>query len=540
MTKDLKEDFPNRLVRVLKTINRKMSDGSTSKVKQAYYVRQASPGDQYAHAELPKFDPNAGGDFQPYDGATVPGDIPPPQPEMPAEPEPPPVSLVVKSHDIPWMSQEEKNTDPIPPEIRRRFSGDKSARAVRPLYNTAPMTGVRPADTMMWDANEPDVLDRLRSGKISSIKTSGAENGVMLVKVDHTDGARYKCYLKMENLNDPFTYEAWGEFYTLDRNKGDLSRRAAAAYEVAKACGLDDLIPPTVVRVDEYGDLDPILSNELIERADRAYESLARATGDSSDVLRKRLKGYGSMQLYLEETSGIHQQEWVKAVFGAPTNALNTLFETIPEHVKIPLLRGAVLDFVLWTGDRCLADLVFCEDDKHPVHFIDNDLSLPDPGMMAAAQVQHGGDYLSPHTHELDCPPMLWSDVAMLVALRGGEDEHGLYEKIGVDVAARIGTDRATELARCLLEHQIPEMNVAGLLLRTRMLRTNSRDVMRNPYLASQYLVEAMTGEHGNLLTQIPGLIEYVNAVMSKATNSEFDFVDRLMSEGEEEDVDQR
>ncbi len=533
------EEFPSRLVRVLKTIKRRQSDGTTNQVQQAYYVRQASPGDRYASQPAQQFEPQAQG--MPQDALPVPDEDPssymPQGGQLPVEPAaPPPKSIVVKSHEIPWLVGQEEDPDPIPPEVRRRFDGNPINRVVKPTFSSAPMNSVASGEALMWGAHEPDVMDRLRAGRIVSIRSSGAENGVMFVKLEHTDGTRYRAYLRMEGLNDPFTYEAWGESYALDRTNGDLSRRASAAYEISKATGLDDLVPPTGVRMDEYGDLDPILSDELIERADYYAESIARVTGENPGLLRRKLKGFGAVQLFVEETSGIESQEWFRGIFGGSTDALNRVFEIMPPQIRAAMLRGAVLDYILWTGDRTIADLMFCPNDKHPVHFINNDLSLPHPGLMAAAQTQHGRTFIEAHTQELDCPPMLWSDVALMVALRGQEAEEDDYERIGIESAKRLGIERAIDLTRCLMEHQIPELHIAGMLLRTRLLRTNSRDIMRNPYIASQLLVEAMTGVQDGLLFQFPGVFDYVNGIMSKATHKDYDFVSELMSENDGEE----
>jgi hypothetical protein len=232
--------------------------------------------------------------------------------------------------------------------------------------------------------------------------------------------------------------------------------------------------------------------------------------------------------MFIPESTTIESEGWLRGMFaggsgaeGSPKDDLNRIFEVMPPEVMVALVRTAVLDYLLWTGDRPLAGLAFCRDPRHPVHLLDNEICLPDPKQMLFMYEKHGGSYTDPVPVEAEHYPALWSDAVLMVAIRGSEEEIGVYEKVGVEVARRMAGSRATELARSLLAHRVPGDSVAALVFRSRLLKNYARDIARDPFFAIRYM--AVVSDDTDM-----DPFEYTNKVMSEALASEYDFLSSL------------
>ena len=555
----ISEGLPGGLIRVLKTIKRRLRDGRTVDVEQAFHVKKAAAGDRYAHRHQADLgSPISTEAEEQQDDGQEPQQDPPQAADSSALPEVspplPPKRMAVKAHDIPWivdgLRERPKAVDPIPRELRSRFAkGNKAGRIPLPFAGDAPMTGVDAGDSIMWGSYEPDIIMRLRAGAIVGLRSAGAQNGCLVARVESQDGVARSAYMRVDGLNDPFVYKAWGKLYELDRKNGSASRLSAAAYEVAKASGFDDLVPPTVYRTDEYGDLGPILSAELIERSNAYCESLAAATGETPEVLRRRVRGYSSLQLYSEGVHTIDKEKWFSGIFSKGSDSdrkdvLNHVFDALPPKIRAAFLRVAALDFLLWTGERSLASLLFCSHDRHPVHLIGNELSLPNPRRLAAAYKKHGGAFLDEPPAAVKQMPMLWSDISLALAARGGEAELRMFEQIGIETAMRMKGDRSVDLARTLLEFQIDPLAVAATLARAGALGTHSGKIARNPLMMAAYYAELVDGveipaDHAgvSVSVELAHVIPPVNFAMSKVLARDYDFVAEMKRGSDDGDL---
>jgi len=541
----ISEAMPAGLMRVIRKLKRKGSDGKVKEYEQAFHVKKAAPGDRYAQRkemEVPD---------QPGSAASVPGVDQGSVSQVQADPgqvnHPEVARVAVKVLELPWeLGDRRDSTDPVPPEIRKRFDPlHKNIRTTNPLSHFSPANTVTPAEQMMWGVVEQELVQRLRSGRMTKFKVAGSSTGAVFVKVEGDDGYIHNAYLRCEGLNDPYAYQVWGKLYGVVQREGGFSRRAAAAYEISKSTGFDDIVPPTVLRFDEYGNLDPIMSVELIERADRFEESLARATGEISPIVRRRISGFASVQFYPGGFHGIDGEEWFHGLFGGESGGqsetLNRFFDSVPEDRRMAILRTAVFDFILWTGDRTFGNIGWNAsiDRKHTSVLLDNEICLPDPRAMALIRPKYGPDYLS-QPRDPDAFPLMWSDPAMLVAARGGDLELRDYEEIAVDSVRRMRDGRSVELVRSLMDHQISHMAIAGMLARVGMLWTHHQQIARNPYLAMDYFFQLGTesSEPGILEAELHEVETYVNDVMSEALGRPFNFSEQMLGrEAEETDA---
>ena len=302
--------------------------------------------------------------------------------------------------------------------------------------------------------------------------------------------------------------------------------------EVAKAAGFDDLIPPTVVREDKYGDINPILPADLLERQEEYEEALARRTGEHPDALRNQLSGYGWLQLLREETWTIDGEEWFAEIFQRPgdvepKSVLNRIFDVMPTDRRFGFIRAAVLDYILWTGDRHLGDIIFSANERHPVHLVWNGLSCPCPCKIGRRFLDQGGEatYVSSDVDLKGGVPMLWSQPLSMMATRGRDKDLDDFEKIGIVVANRMKDDRPFEMARSLLEHDMSPLAIAGVLSRLWLLATHSRKIARNPYVAAQYYASILSGEEPE---ELQNVAVFVNQSMKKVLIRDFDFVTEM------------
>ena len=538
----MSEGLPARLVRVVRKIKRRSRDGRILEYERTFNVKQAAPGDRYvstgadgAQAQVPMPTQQQQQAQQSQQQSQQPAE-PAPQPQ---EPPPPTMRIGVRVLDVPWeigANNGLRRGDPIPPAVRLRFDPkNRASRAQNPLMKNSPISSVIPGEKMMWDIVEPELIDRLRSGRIMKVRFGGGKSGTLWAKVEGRDGYIHQAFMKFELLIDPYVYEVWGDLYDIKRENGDLSRRAAAAYEFSKAAGMDDLIPPTIARMEEIGSMDPILPPDLMERQGMVTESIARLSGEKVDDVKKKVGGFVSLQLCIDGVHTVDQEDWVAPMFKAGSDTLNHPFDSIPKERRAAILRTAVLDFLLWTADRPLASMGFSNNEKHPVILLDNELCLPDPRAMILTAMHGGEEYTTPPV-DPDAYPMLWSDPALMVALRGGDAELADYENIAIETLRRI-RDKGKDLVRCLIEHQIPKINVAGLLVRAEMLWTMSRKVARNPYLAVTLMGELSSGKvvPGGLLEQMPDIVDRVNKYMSTVGVGDFDLLKEMKVEVEDE-----
>lgn len=532
MTRDLQEKFGAGLTRVLKKVQR---GGKT--VKQAFHVKQAAPGDQYAAAKAnPAPAPKAQSQAAPV--AAAPGD-PNAQP-VEAQPAPPPVRMTVSYHKVPWLDvkgpDKDQESDPIPPFIRKRFEkGSKTISTVSPDVAGFPVITVRPTDRVLWGADEPDLLLTLRAGTIKKLRLVGSGNGLMVAKIEANTGGTFYGYMWMESLRCPLLKQLWGDIIDFSVDNGPLSRQAACAYETSKACGLDDLTSPTVHRTDLDGDIMALLPDSLIEHAVQ-NEWVSNITGKDKEAVRAEIGKHATVQLIRGEMWPIESEQWFRNLFGSSDqDAMNNIWSAMPPDRRMAFLRTAVLDFIIGNLDRSFGDIAFSNEPRHPVMVFGGELAMPCPRVIGLAYSGGGyGSYADIESNSPGALPLFWSEPATMVAVRGGDAEIADYEAISIAITARMRADRPIELARSLLEHRATPLQMAGILSRIWMLETFSKDIAKDPYFAARYYASILGGTPD---PGMDGVRDFVNNSMHKVLVRDFDFYSEMMSGDQDEDA---
>lgn len=546
------KDFGEALTRVIKKVNRKSKDGSTKAVDQAFHVKKAAPGDRYASTKVKptefkgakslhaqqiatnnEVDYDSSVDFDSPEKNQAPDQAAPDGQGDIAQPEQP-MRITVTAYAPPWKKKKVDQEDPIPADIRRRYDKKNQASTFsNPVAPGMPVVGVIPTDRIFWGADEPNLMNDLRSGSIRKMRLVG-NNGMMVAQIDARGGGSYYAYMWMESLRCPLLRQIWGDLIDFSV-EGTLSVRAACAYETAKACGLDDLTPPTAFRMDTEGDIRSMLPNSLIEQ----YQSewVAMQTGKNKEDLRNEIGAYASIQLIRGEPWPIESEDWFRDLFGNPENAdaLNNIWIEVPPDRRVALLRAAAFDFLVGCLDRSFGDMAFSDDPRHPVILYGSELTCPCPRNIGLAYL--GGNYsgyADPLAPDSGGIPLLWSDPATMLATRGGDQEIDDFEQIGISVASRMKDDRGIELARALFEYRLPVLQIAGILSRIWLMMTHSRDIAKDPYLVARYYASIVSGEPDE---QLEGVKDFVNNVIRKVIVGDFDFYKEMQS-GKSNDED--
>jgi len=437
--------------------------------------------------------------------------------------------ISVFQHAIPWIKKNDKKPglkgkiDPVPVEIRKRFDS-KSKELIKPILPGISINAVAPTDRVCWGVDESDLLMALRTGSIRKMWLAGGGKGLMVVNVESSGGGTFHGYMWMESLRSALLRQIWSDLIDFSED-GTLAMRATCVYEISKACGVDDLVPPTVHRFDENNELAAMLPDDLIEQIN---EWVASVTGKSEPVVRAELTGHAMIQLARGESWPIESEEWFKNIFGGKNpDAMNTIWSTIPDSRSQALLRLAALDFITGSLDRSFGDLAFSADGRHPLIAFGGELSVPCPRVIGMAYAEHGhSSYIDIKT---DAMPLFWSDLATLLAMRGGVDEVASFTSIGVAIAGRMRTDRPAELARSLIENGLTKLQIAGVLSRIWMLATFAGQIAKDPYLAASYYADIVEGKPS---PSMEGVKDFVNNTMRHVNIGEFDFYKEMKKGG--------
>lgn len=512
-----------RLYRVLKKIQR--PDGTTH--KRAYYVKKASPGDVYAQRNIaPQQAPQVYTDDPGNQNVDQEADLNNGMVDTAALEQKYAHRIVIEPLVRPWVLAGETKAaekDPVPAEIRKRFDPENRALRFRSAIDlNIPLFTLKPGQDLIWGATDVDLLNRMRSGMVVGIRPSQADGHPSVVKIESPDGSIERAYVRFEGMIEDKVYDLYGDMYDLYEDRGSCSRRAAAAYEVAKASGFDDLVPPTVYRVNEHQGLEPMLSTIAIE-------TMADAINKPKTAIPKMIGDSAAFELWLENTTSFCEYPPFVEVL-ADSDLMNNFYDNFPD-LRAKLLRGAVYDFLVWNGSRTWMDMTVCPNPQHPLHLIRNNLVLPNPIAQATAYLDYQSDYANGCASNAQYMPMLWSDLVMTAALRGYEEEADIYDDIGWNCSKRIQGETATDLVRSLNDHRIGALAICGLLVRVAFLRYGAKQVMRNPLLVPQYFASVLTSQafDPGFDIDLNEMVESIDKVMKIGFAYDFSFMDTLL-----------
>lgn len=526
--------FGPHLIRVIKNVRKKGASGQTKVVRQAYYVKAADPGDQYAHL-TPDATQNAadGAEGEAPGGGEAEG-APPPE-----EQQEPTVRMAVAFHDIPWKTKikGKPEKDAIPDEVRSRF--DSKNRHLRPTTPVSPDVStitVDATDSVLWGVDEKRLTHSLKTGFLDRLKFVGCGKGIMPAVIKDDVAGSYEAILWMDELREPLLSKIWGKLISKEGDYPAYARHAAAYYEIAKSCGLDGLVSPTVRRVDQRGDLYHLLPDGLVESREAMVEWVARATGKSPDDVRRRAGGASAVHYKKGSWHSLVDEPWYSSFFSNSSSDrqrsefAEEFWNIVPPATRLQLLRITMLDFIAWNTTRSFLDLMFCDDERFPLLALGNELSVPCPRAQANEYVASSYKTYGEAMEDVASgTPLMLSDLAVRLSVRGSERELADFEEIAHIVTDRmVSDDRPVELCRSLFDMRLPPCHVGAVLARLWLSKTHAKDIARDPYMAIAFFSGLRAGQKQ---PEMEGVVEFVNKILSKAMVKKFDFVKEMKSD---------
>jgi len=433
--------FGPHLMRVIKNVRKKGADGQTKVVRQAYYVKKADPGDQYANLTPDAIQNAADAIINNQQGGGG-------QQAAPVEQEEPAVRMAVSYHDIPWKTKSREKTpkDPIPSEVKARFdSKNRHLRPTNPINPDVSTITVDATDPVFWGVDEKRLTHSLKTGFIERLKFVGDRKGIMLASIKDDVAGSYDAVLWMDELRDPSSAKIWGKFLSKEGDYPAYGRHAAAYYEISKSCGLDGLVPPTVRRVDRRGDLYHVLPDGLVEAREAMVEWVSRETGKSPDDVRRKAGGPSAVQYRKGSWHPMVDEPWFSDFFSNTSSDqqrsefAENFWDIVPPGTRLELLRVVLLDFIAWNSARSFLDLTICDDARYPLLALGNELSVPCPRAQAEEYVSSSyKSYGDPMGDVAAGIPMLMSDLAVRLSVRGSDRELAEFEQIAHTVTDRM------------------------------------------------------------------------------------------------------
>lgn len=365
-----------------------------------------------------------------------------------------------------------------------------------------------------WTVPEPIFWDLLRDVEIVGLD-GPATNGVFWGTYLNHDGDQRAALLKIDTVGHSQVYEAWTAEYILDRDSHDLLRREQAAYEVAKACGMEDMVAPLVLRAVDVATMMPPGARERIARQERIAPANVDALLGSVAVLQALPKSSENFVEYWGTLGADEVNRWIAAT----------------DRLRYSIYRAVALDFLLGIPDRSLSSILYNRN-LDSLAIYDLGLSFPHPGFTAekylqfrrlgwgrapVARIEEPDDLRPPHSEDL-------------VHLSKFVQEDLEYEctRTFRQIADGFTNELAYLVGRALLELGIPPESLAGFFARMAFLSADPLAVLQRPAEFVSNVLVPMRRGYGFGEGRNQHVVEYVSSAMSSLGVSRFNFAKRV------------
>lgn len=328
-----------------------------------------------------------------------------------------------------------------------------------------------------WNVAEPVLWKALQTIDIEHVeeRVLGGLNGIFWGRVRYPeggDGLRVpikSVLVKFGGLQLPIVCETWGAEHMLDCGKqSSLLDRELAAYEVAKACGMEDLVPPMTGK-----DLDVV---RLISDASR--ERIARELRISPTLVDETLGVAAVVQVYPKNSDNF-LEKW-----SSLGPSCDERWKSASDRLRHSMYRAFVLDFLLGVQDRMLASYLYNKTTDR-LAIIDLSLSFPHPGFTAERYIVSRNEGWGRAVRSgLDKPTETWpAHSCDLSRVIGHLDYHGRKELIQTiqQVSAGVSNEIGSHLVRVLLSLEVPIQGVAGFALRLAYISMDPESFVDKP-----------------------------------------------------------
>jgi hypothetical protein len=372
-------------------------------------------------------------------------------------------------------------------------------------------------DAPPWNMAEADLWDVLREAPIELIeeRVLDGAGGVFWARVAIGEDLR-SCWLKFEDPSDGM-FRRWAEEYQLD-DAYALLRREQAGYEIVKALGSEDLMPPLAVR-----DVDPV---PLL--SDAVRERIARHLRIAPIDVDERLGLSAILQLcptdaddFVEHwgTLGVTPDErWLRS----------------SDRLRHSIFRAYAIDFVLGVQERPISSYMYnMNTDRLVIPYLQ--LSFPHPGMTAENYLDSRAEgWGRKNFNGLDKPveakPASAWDLPVILE---GMSEINVEEALATfdQVCSAFTDEVAVHAGRVLAGLDIPLQGIAGFYARMAYLQMEPRAVLERPIdIVRNVFVPLRRGYGVDGPTNVQ-IIEYVNSMIAQISDEQVDLLTILQEE---------
>ena len=371
-----------------------------------------------------------------------------------------------------------------------------------------------------WNVPEPILWDLLRTAKIEHIEeraVSGA-GGNMWARIRDHDGRLRSVMLCFDGVSKTDVYKEYGGEYVLDPAANDLMTRCLAAWEVAKACGMDDMVPPMAVR---EVNLVPLISDAMREKIAREYRipSIEVDEQVGTEALMSHLpRGASQFVDHWAMIAGTSKKRWKSA----------------SDRLRHSIYRMLALDLVCGTADRPLCSLVYNHNlDRLAVTAFAP--TFPHIGFAAEKYIQGRakGWERKPSVGLKRLPsafPAHGSDLYQLVLDGVNEWHEKEWLATTEQVGKAIDDDIVVHLVRVITGMGVPPECVAGAVARIAFMKEEPFAVMHDPGMLRRAILAPVRGGYDPAAASGEKVLSYVGDVM-RAVVPDFDLIAALQAE---------
>lgn len=371
-----------------------------------------------------------------------------------------------------------------------------------------------------WNGSEQTIWNWLRTTPIEHIEERVIDglDGTFWARCRNEEGLLRSVILRFDTIGFEDAYRLWGEEYGIVAENHDILRREQAAYEIAKGLGCEDMVPPLAVRTLN---LVPLISDAVRDKVATKYKIDPILVDETYGVV-------GALQLVpLNARSFV--DHW--AMLGPdPANR----FARASDALRYSMYRLIALDFVLGTGNRSIASLMFNESTgslavvgfgvtlANPLTSADHYLALRSKGW--------GRHIPGPLEDAAPGAPPTGSDS---IYIANGFSDKEREECLATFRQLSEAADERTVVLLCQIMEEIglSRESIAGFVSRLMFLQEDPDTVIDNPTDHVRSILVPMRRGYGFDDGRNLKVVETTNQILTEATAEAFDFASIMQAQ---------
>jgi hypothetical protein len=371
-----------------------------------------------------------------------------------------------------------------------------------------------------WNIPEPILWDLLRTAEVEHIeeRVLSGVGGTMWARVRDLEGKVRSALLCFDGIPKRHVYEEYGGEYVLDPAAHDLLTRHLAAWETAKACGMDDLVPPMAAREIN---LVPLISDAMRERVAREYQIPSIEVDEqlgTEAILSEVVQGGSQFVDHWSMQAGTDSRRWAAA----------------SNRLRHSIYRVLILDLICGTADRPLCSLVY-NHNLDRVAVTSFAPTFPHIGFATEKylQARNKGWERNPTAGLKRLPdsfPAHGSDLYQLVMRTGGKGHAEEWFATIEQVGKALDDEIVVHLVNVIAGAGVPPECVAGMVARIGFLKADPMSTMRDPGTLRRTILAPARRGYETSLPVAEQVLSYVSEIMGSVIEG-FDVMAALQVE---------